>query len=47
MSNNSNLERWGHTCDIYNNKMYIFAGRINSTSDTYEMMVFDPQTNVL
>jgi hypothetical protein len=47
IENNKNLERWGHTSDVYNAKIYIFAGRISSSTDTNEILVFDVNTKKL
>lgn len=44
---NKILERWGHSSSLYNNKLYIFAGRISSTTDTNDILIFDPTSRSL
>jgi N-acetylneuraminic acid mutarotase len=42
-----NLERWGHTCEVYNHKIYVFAGRVSQTTDANDILAFDAATNTL
>lgn len=41
------MERWGHSCNVFQGKIYICAGRISLTNDSNELFEFDPATNVL
>jgi hypothetical protein len=31
------LERWGHSCNVFQNKIYIFGGRISLSNDSNEL----------
>ena len=41
------LERWGHVTEVYKEKIYIFGGRINSSTDDSLLIEFDCKTNTL
>jgi N-acetylneuraminic acid mutarotase len=41
----SYITRWGHSSTVYDNKVYIFAGRFSN--DLNDIQVFDPQNNTL
>ena len=41
------MERWGQSSCVYQGKVYIFAGRVNSTTDVNDLLVFDPATKAI
>jgi hypothetical protein len=43
ISNSSMLTRWGHSSVVFNEKIYVFAGRFSN--DLNDLLVIDPQTN--
>ena len=45
IKNNKELERWGHSSDVFNEKIYITCGRISPSQDCCETFVFDPKTD--
>ena len=38
------LRRWGHSVVAKDEKLYIFGGRINSTTDNSDLIEFNPKT---
>lgn len=42
VQNNTNLRRWGQSCEVFDGKIYIFAGRISQSSDTNNFIVYNP-----
>ena len=44
---NKILQRWGQTVEFYEGKIYIFGGRINSTTDDSELIEYDCLTGEL
>lgn len=47
MSNCKGLERWGHSSDVFDGKIFIFAGRVSQTTDTNDILVYEPTNNTL
>lgn len=47
VSSNPKLERWGHSSDVYDGKIFIFAGRVSDNADTNDVLVFRPLTRTL
>lgn len=45
ISNSSMLTRWGHSSVVYNDKIYVFAGRFSN--DLNDLLIIDPQSNSL
>ena len=41
---NKLIERWGHSTDVYNGKLYISCGRISTDLDSSDTLCFDPIT---
>ena len=41
------LQRWGHSSDVLNGKIYIFAGRVNSSTDDSELIEYNCQSGEL
>ena len=41
------LQRWGHSADQNNGKIYVFAGRINSCTDDSELIEYNCETKEL
>ena len=41
------MHRWGHSSEVHQGKIYIFAGRINSSADDSELIEFDCEKNQL
>ena len=42
--NNKLLERWGHSANVHEGSIFIFAGRIKSAIDDSELMELDCRT---
>ena len=38
------LERWGHSCTVYDGRVFVWGGRVSSTRDTNDMLIFEPST---
>jgi hypothetical protein len=38
---NKLLERWGHSSEVYNGKIYISCGRISAAADTNDTFTYD------
>lgn len=45
LKSSSFLSRWGHTSAVYDNKIYVFAGRFSN--DLNDVLVIDVQNNSL
>jgi hypothetical protein len=41
------LERWGHSSNVYHDKIYLSCGRISANSDSNDTYCFDPAHNSL
>lgn len=44
VSGNKLLERWGHSCDVFEGRLYFWAGRVSANSDNQDLLEFDPHT---
>lgn len=42
MSSGTLLNRWGHSCLLFEGRVYIWGGRVNATKDANDLLVFDP-----
>jgi N-acetylneuraminic acid mutarotase len=44
---NKLVERWGHSTDVFDGKIYCVGGRISSTLDNNDIYVYDPSASTL
>jgi N-acetylneuraminic acid mutarotase len=40
------LNRWGHTSNVYEEKIYFFGGRASTNKDHNDIFIYDPKENL-